>query len=119
MSNKWDNTFKYLEKCKKTDFDTILNEIGKKGVEVLKANTPINTGRLSESWTYKIEHNADGKTIVWENLDIEGGYNVALLVQYGHGTVRGVYVKGVDYINPAMEQVFSHMLDAIWKEVLS
>lgn len=119
MGNKWENTFSYLKKCKEAKIDDVLNQCGKEGVESLTNNTPVNTGLLANSWTYKVLKNSSGYSIVWENSDKEGGYNVALLVQYGHGTGRGGYVQGRDYINPSIQKVFDSMLDKILKEVFN
>ena len=45
------------------------------------------------------------------------GVNVAVILQYGHGTGTGGYVTGIDYINPALRPVFEAMADEAWKEV--
>ncbi|MGM9583753.1 MAG: HK97 gp10 family phage protein, partial [Phascolarctobacterium sp.] len=45
--------------------------------------------------------------------------NIAIILQYGHGTRTGGYVTGIDYINPAIKPVFEEMANAAWKEVNS
>lgn len=35
--------------------------------------------------------------------------NIAIILQYGHGTRNGGYVQGVDYINPALKPVFDRL----------
>ena len=47
------------------------------------------------------------------------GVNIAVILQYGHGTRNGGYVEGIDYINPAIQPVFREMANEIWKEVVS
>lgn len=109
------NTF--FEKCKQKVSISILDKYGKLGVRALRDNTPIDTGLLSKSWSYVIESTDNGAKIVWHNSDIEGGCNVALLVQYGHGTKGGTYVQGQDYINPAMQVVFEKLAHDLETEV--
>lgn len=107
----------YLEKIKNVFRAGILDKYAQKGVEALKAATPVNTGRLANSWYYKIEHDKRKATITWCNDDIENGYNVAILVQYGHGEKGGGYVQGQDFINPAILPVIQEIADEVWKEV--
>lgn len=110
-------TTMFLEKCLEPFNMGILNKYGQRGVEALRAATPIETGRLAHSWYYDIEHTKTGVKIVWSTTDIEGGYNVAILVQYGHGTKSGRYVPGKDFINPAMAPIFEQLKDELLKEV--
>jgi len=95
----------------------ILNKYGQKGIDALSKSTPKDTGLAANSWDYVIEHDKDHASITWLNKDIEGGCNVAILIQYGHGTRNGGYVKGRDFINPAMQPLFDEMADSVWKEV--
>jgi len=97
----------------------ILDKYGQRGVELLREATPKDTGKTSESWSYEIVQDNDGNyQIVWSNSNVVDEWaNVALLLQYGHATRNGGYVKGIDYINPAIQQVFNDMADEAWKEV--
>ena len=97
----------------------ILEKYGKLGVEALKEATPKDTGKTADSWTYEIIKDKDNKyEIVWSNTNVVDGWaNVAILLQYGHATRNGGFVKGTDYINPAIEKVFQGMADEAWEEV--
>lgn len=86
-----------------------LNNYGRMGVQALRENTPIDTGLLANSWSYSIERTKQGPKIVWSNDDIEGGYNVAILIQYGHAVKGGGYYPGKDFINPALQPVFEQI----------
>ena len=99
----------FLEKLLEKFSAGKLDKYGRMGVEALKANTPRDTGRLAQSWSYHIERTNSGSRIVWTNDDIEGGCNVAILIQYGHGVKGGGYVPGRDFINPALEPVFKQI----------
>lgn len=121
ISQKGDfsKTLKFLN-SKKRLRDTvtpILEFYGQQGVEALKANTPRDTGKTAESWSYKIEHDDYGAKIIWSNSNTNKWANIAVLIQYGHATRNGGWVEGIDYINPAMKGIFETMAQNLWKEV--
>lgn len=98
--------------------EPILRKYGNRGVELLKIATPKDTGKTAESWSYEIEKTESGYSIVWKNSNIaDNKVNVAILLQYGHATKNGGFVKGVDYINPAIKETLQGMADEAWKEV--
>jgi hypothetical protein len=45
------------------------------------------------------------------------GVNIAVIIQYGHGTGTGGYVEGIDYINPVIRPLFDKILEDIWRQV--
>lgn len=97
----------------------ILEKYGKLGVDALKEATPKDSGKTANSWTYEVIKDEDGNyQIVWSNTNVvDGQVNVAILLQYGHATRNGGFVKGTDYINPAIEQIFQGMANDAWEEV--
>lgn len=113
-------TYKFLENVKKFKPETILKRYAKEGVAALKAATPNDSGETANSWGYEIEIK-DGRnaTITWTNSNRNKGVNIAVILQYGHGTRNGGYVVGRDYINPAMKPVFDKIATEAWKEVKS
>lgn len=132
---KWDSTVKLLRRATALNgiawgiglaasmsnhenaYDELLNRTGQMGVEALRQATPVYTGRTANSWTYKIIKTKGVSKVEWYNTDVENGCNVAILLQYGHGTRGGTYVEGIDYINPALKPIFDTMADYLWKEV--
>ena len=99
---------------------TGLHKLGQEGVDALYEATPKRTGKTAASWSYSIENTSKGIRIVWSNSNVVDGYaNVALLIQMGHGTPRGSYVEGIDYINPALKPIFDQIADKVWTEVTS
>lgn len=96
-----------------------LNKFGERGVQALSNATPKDTGKTAASWTYNIEYGNGKATIVWINTNVNQGVNIAIILQYGHGTGTGGYVEGIDYVNPAMRSVFNSILDDAWKEMMS
>ena len=97
----------------------ILEKYGALGVEALKEATPKDTGKTSDSWSYKIAEDQNGNLkIEWHNSNIGGAWApIAILLQYGHATGNGGYVQGRDYINPAIDKVFHRIADEAWEEV--
>lgn len=109
---------RFLKKNQNISFNRYLKMYAQKGVEALAAATPKDTGLTADSWSYKIIKDENTTSIVWTNSNVvDGWYNVALMIQYGHGTATGVYVEGIDYINPALRSIFDELAEEIWKEV--
>lgn len=107
----------FFEKLLETASLGTLDRYGEQGVKALREATPKDSGLASDSWRYEIVRENGLTSIVWHNDDIEGGCNVALLLQYGHGTKNGGWVEGIDYINPALAPVFDEIAQNAWKEV--
>lgn len=115
----FDKTENWLRKIARGDFFRQLDSLAAKGASALAAATPEETGLAAHSWTYQIEQSGASCSITWLNTDIETGFPVAIMLQYGYATGTGGYVIGRDYINPAMRPVFDQIQDAVWKVVTS
>lgn len=111
------NTERFLNRAQKMGLLNILKKYAIQGVTALILATPKNTGETAAGWDYKIEITQTGYKIIWLNNFEEYGVIPAILIQYGHGTKGGTYVKGIDYINSAMKPVLNQIAEAIWKEV--
>ena len=115
--NNTENFFKRIKN--KIYMNRLLNKYGQLGVEYLAANTPKRSGKTANSWNYEIEEKDGDYTIYWTNSNTNKNVNIALILQYGHGTGTGGYVRGIDYVNPAIRPIFENFADDIWKEVTS
>lgn len=113
----FDKTTKFLKFMESERIFTVLDHYGRMGVDALSRSTPRDTGRAASSWGYEVEHKPGRHVIYWFNNDVEGGVNIAVIIQYGHGTGTGGYVEGINYINPAMQPVFDNILEDIWRQV--
>lgn len=118
-SGSFDHTEAYLNKLAKFDPRPIFEKAGQDGVRALSSATPIDSGIAKNSWTYKVTGGRGRVTIEWHNTDVESGFPVAIMLQYGHGTGTGGYVQGKDYINPAMRPIFDSIANEVWKAVTS
>lgn len=110
------NTEKFLKNKKRININ-ILDKYGKIGVEALKKNTPVDTGVTSNSWYYKIENQNGKVTLNFYNSNVKNNVNIAIIIQYGHGTKNGGWVEGIDYINPAVQPVFDKILNDVWGDI--
>ncbi len=119
FSSKGDfsKTIKFLNKVKNVKINDILSKYGEMGVTALSQATPKDSGITSQSWNYKIEVKNNNASIVWYNTNVVKGVNIAVILQYGHGTRNGGWVEGTDYINPAMKPIFDKIANQVWKEV--
>lgn len=112
-------TFKFLDKMKTFRIENILKKYAEQGVSALQAATPKDSGLTASSWSYSIEAGRESATIYWSNSNVNKGVNIAVILQYGHGTGTGGYVQGRDYINPAMRPVFDKIAEEAWREVVN
>ncbi len=113
------NTERFFKKATEASYLRVLEEYGKAGVDALASMTPAETGKTAASWGYEIVQTRNGYSIYWTNSNVNNGVNIALILQYGHGTGTGGYVQGIDYVNPAIRPIFESMANEAWKEVTS
>ena len=117
-SGSFKNVERFFKRMLKRDIYKALDFYGQKGVEALSAATPVDTGLTAASWKYEIQEANGSYSLVWTNSNIaNNGMPIVLLLQYGHGTKSGGYVKGIDFINPALKPVFDSIAEVLWKEV--
>lgn len=109
--------FTYMERVKEAIKKGDLDRFANLGIEALKNNTPVDTGKTADSWEYEIVRDRGSVKIIWSNTNVNDGVNIAILLQYGHATKNGGYVIGRDYINPAIQPVFDKLAEDAWKEV--
>lgn len=115
------NTQAFLDSMRHIDSDirNAMEKAGQRGVDALAAATPVESGLTATSWSYEIESDGVTTTIFWVNTNTYSGVNVAIILQYGHGTGTGGWVQGRDYINPAIQSIFDDIADDVWKKVTS
>ena len=114
-----DHAEQYMKNLLKLDIKAIAAAQAQLGVQALIDATPVDSGVAAHSWSYRISQNRGGISIEWINTDIENGFPVVIMLQYGHATGTGGYVQGRDFINPAIRPVFDRIATEVWKAVTS
>jgi len=111
-------TEKFFHVLLNREYLNVLERYGRAGVSALASATPKDSGETAASWTYEISHDRIRSSITFVNTNIQNGVNIAIILQYGHGTRHGGYVAGRDYVNPAIQPVFDKMADEAWREIV-
>lgn len=119
VKGKLRKTRNFLHKASEEEYFTGLEELAQKGVDALSSATPYDSGKTANSWGYEIVREKGRATIAWTNSNVNNGVNIAIILQYGHGTGTGGYVQGRDYINPAIKPIFDEIAEKVWREVTS
>ena len=118
-SGSFAKTESFLKTLSKLDVMSVLDSCGHMGVQALADATPMDSGLSAISWDYTVTRKGSVYTITWTNSDIENGFPVVVMLQYGYGTGTGGYVQGRDFINPAIKPIFDLIADKVWKAVTS
>lgn len=116
-SGSFKSTDSFLKRCISGDYLDPIEGIAEEGVQRLTAATPQDSGATANAWSYEIVEEGGKSTVWFTNSNNVNGFNVAVGLQYGHGTGTGGWVGGYDYINPALQPIFDKMADQVWKEV--
>ena len=112
-------TQRFLAKLARPNILERLKAYGSMGVDALSAATPKDSGKTAGSWGYEVKQSGKTYSIVWTNTNVVQGVPIAVILQYGHGTGTGGYVKGRDYINPAIQPIMNRIAEDVWKVVSS
>lgn len=117
-NNKWNKTTKWMKTDRSKQFERILKKYAERGLRELYKATPKDTGKTANSWSYELSIKRDKSSIIFTNYNLaDNGMPIALYIQYGHGTKNGGYVKGVNYITPALKPIFEEIANEAWREV--
>ena len=111
------NTERFFKDALSEDYLKVLDKYGQAGVNALASATPKDSGYTASCWNYEIETGNGETSIYFTNSHMNKGVSIAVILQYGHGTRNGGYVRGRDYINPAIQPVFDTIADTAWKEI--
>jgi len=113
------NLENYLKKSKrKSRIGEQATQIAEICLDELKAATPVDSGLTAESWDYEININGRTTSIIFYNHNMQEGLNVALLLEYGHGTSSGTWVEGKEYIDPVIQKNYLNAVNDKWKEMV-
>ena len=115
-SGNFNKSTPYLRKATAKDFNTLFVRYGEFGVDALSSATPSDTGKTASLWRYEIERGKTHAKLIFHNDNVNNGVNIAVILQYGHGTGTGGWVEGRDYINPAIQPIFDKIAKDIGEE---
>lgn len=108
---------RWLHILLKRQYILVAERYAQKGVEALRQATPKDTGETANSWGYRIESDDSKTSIIFTNSHVENGVNIAIILDYGHGTRNGGYVQGRNYIDPTIQPIFDEIAESVWEEV--
>ena len=118
QKGNFSNLSNFFERASAAVRLSTLDKYGRLGVDALSAATPVDTGETAASWSYEIERDENSTSLIFKNSNTtDQGDPIAILLQYGHATGNGGYVKGIDYINPALRPIFEQIANEAWQEV--
>lgn len=109
----------FLRSMRRMNIERLVEPYAVQGVRALEAATPEDSGATARAWSYEIKSSGGKVTITWTNSNLQNGFPVAVMLQYGYGTGTGGYVQGRDYINPVLKPVFDNIADGVWRVVTS
>ena len=105
--SKTEENFKSLMQ---KDYLKIIEAYGQRGVDALMAATPVDSGLAASSWGYSIEQENGQTKLIWTNSDVEGGYNIVILIDRGHATKSGSWVPGLHFIDEAISPIIAELV---------
>lgn len=112
------NMERFFRKDHKKAAKSIFDILGEKGVQALSEATPVRTGKTAASWRYVVEEQGDIITLSWHNDNITpNGDSIVKLLVRGHGTRDGHYVRGNNFVTPAIKPIFDEIADRAMAEV--
>lgn len=115
----FDKLQKYLEKIGlKSDLSSQATSIANTVIDELRKATPKDSGLTADSWAYEIVQVGKKTTITFLNKNLQNGLNVALLLEFGHGTATGGWVEGKEYIEPIIRKNYLDIVNNSWKEMI-
>ena len=122
----FNKTESLLKKIKTESYIKQLDGYARKGVNALKAATPVDTGLTAASCDYEITVDKKSVNITWTNSRTIDGYYygsngktpLVFLLVYGHADKNGHYHDGYDFVTPAIEDVMKQMDEKVWSGVI-
>lgn len=117
VKGNFDKVDSYFKKSRKISKFNNIQMIADNCLEALKRATPKDTGLTAKSWNYEIIEEGNKKKIAFNNTNIQNGVNIALLLEYGHGTPSGTWVEGKEFIAPTIQKALLDAIDQACKEM--
>lgn len=118
VRGSFDKVEKWLARMMADEQYRVLEKYAQRGVDALMSVTPKDTGNTAASWTYKITQTRDSVSIAFLNYNkTKTGIPIVVLLEYGHTTGTGGYVKGKRFIKPTIQPIMDEIAEGVWQEV--
>lgn len=111
ITEKYFNTALHI-----TDIPKI-EKIAEKAVKKFVDAIPKDSDVTAESWGYEIIQNGKGFSLIFTNSNVKNGVNIALIIDSGHATPDGKWVRGEKYLDKTTEEVYNDILNETWEEL--
>jgi len=94
-----------------------IEKIAEKAVQKFAAATPKKSNLTADSWGYEIIQNGKGFSLIFTNSNVKNGVNIALVIDSGHATPEGKWIRGEKYLDKTTEEIYNDILNETWEEL--
>ena len=80
----------------------------------------MESGKSANAWDYKIEKTSTGASLEYSNSNVtKNGVPVVILINYGHGTGNGGYVRPMPFIQNVVKSIEEQISKDVEKRMIS
>lgn len=88
---------------------------GQLGVELLKENTPTDSGDTREAWAYEIANENGIISIIFNNYNVVDDVNIAVIIEHGHVSKNGTWVSAKPFMRKSLNELIKKIQADITK----
>lgn len=118
VRGSFQNVQNWLNRLGADEHYMAIDKLAQRGVDALASATPKDTGVTAASWTYRIKMDRGAVSITFLNYNkTKTGIPIVILLDYGHSTGNGGYVKGKRFIDPTIQPIMDEIAESVWAEI--
>lgn len=118
VRGSFQNVQNWLNRLGADEHYMAIDKLAQRGVDALSSATPKDTGTTAASWTYRIKMDRGAVSIAFLNYNkTETGIPIVILLDYGHATGNGGYVKGKRFIDSTIQPIMDEIAEQVWAEI--
>ena len=119
-SGNFSNLERWATKMSTEDFTSVLKSAAQPGKSEFMRKTPVESGKSANAWDYKIEKTSTGASLEYSNSNVtKNGVPVVTLINYGHGTGTGGYVRPIPFIQNVVKSIEEQISKDVEKRMIS
>lgn len=119
-SGNFSNLERWATKMSTEDFTSVLKSAAQLGKSEFIKNTPVESGKSANAWDYKIEKTSTGASLEYSNSNVtKNGVPVVILINYGHGTGTGGYIRPIPFIQNVVKSIEEQISKDVEKRIIS